>query len=186
MPVFGVVLFILQRFYLRTSRQLRLLGIEAKAPLFTTFNETVAGAVTIRAFGRQSTSLKSAYETIDTSQRPVYFLSCVQHCLNFVLDIVVTILVVSLVAIVTTWKKDFSPGSVGVSLVMIVGFNTVLSRLIVTWTALESSIGAVARVKQFVTSVESEGASGSGLELVASHGLVEFQGVSASYRYVTA
>ena len=50
-PPTVVILYVLQKFYLRTSRQLRFLDLEAKAPLYTQFTETLDGLHTIRAFG---------------------------------------------------------------------------------------------------------------------------------------
>lgn len=47
-------------------------------------------------------------------------------------------------------------GAVGVSLVTVMTFNTTLMSLIKYWTLLETSIGAVSRVKTFVESTESE------------------------------
>ncbi|KAK6427646.1 hypothetical protein LTR95_015955, partial [Oleoguttula sp. CCFEE 5521] len=183
-PVLAVALFFLQRFYLRTSRQLRLLGIEAKAPLYTAFNESTAGGATIRAFGWEEQYTRKLHDLVDTSQRPVYILACVQHWLNFALDIMVAALAVILVTIVVRWQENFSGGSVGVALVMIVGFNTVLSRLIITWTACESSIGAVARVRQFVTKTETEDVpvSKAAMQIGWPHkGLVEFEDMTAGY-----
>ncbi|KAK6438978.1 hypothetical protein LTR95_004823 [Oleoguttula sp. CCFEE 5521] len=183
-PVLAVALFFLQRFYLRTSRQLRLLGIEAKAPLYTAFNESTAGGATIRAFGWEQEYTRKLHDLVDTSQRPLYILACVQHWLNFALDIMVAALAVILVTIVVRWQENFSGGSVGVALVMIVGFNTVLSRLIITWTACESSIGAVARVRQFVTKTETEDLPAGKTPMQMgwpNKGLVEFESVTAGY-----
>jgi ATP-binding cassette subfamily C (CFTR/MRP) protein 1 len=42
-PFFAVILYFVQAFYLRTSRQIRLIDIEAKAPLFGNFLETIEG-----------------------------------------------------------------------------------------------------------------------------------------------
>ena len=42
---------VLQKYYLRTSRQMRLLDLEAKSPLYSHFIESLAGLVEIRAFG---------------------------------------------------------------------------------------------------------------------------------------
>lgn len=52
-PLLAVIFYLLQHFYLRTSRQLRLLEIEHKAPLDTQMTETLEGLPTIRAFGRE-------------------------------------------------------------------------------------------------------------------------------------
>lgn len=160
LPFLATILFFLQRFYLQTSRQVRLLGIEAKAPLYTHFSESVAGAATIRAFNWQRQYQERNYRHIDTSQRPSYTQSCIQSWLTFVLNLIVAILAVVLVVIVVTWHDRFSAGSVGVSLVMVIGFSEVLARVIQTWTKLESSVGAAARVRRFVMETETEVSSG--------------------------
>ncbi|KAK7997810.1 hypothetical protein PG989_005850 [Apiospora arundinis] len=182
-PFFLTVLYFLQSFYLQTSRQIRLLGIEAKAPLYTHFSESVAGSATIRAFGWETKYQERNYYHIDMSQRPDYVQSCIQACLSFVLDLVVAVLAVILVCIVVTWHNKFSAGSVGVSLTMIIGFNEVLARLIQNWTKLESSVGAVARVKRFMAETETEQTAGR-RPLPRDWpraGALSFSGVVASY-----
>ena len=183
-PFVGVLVYFLQSFYLKTSRQIRLLGIEARAPLYAHFTESQSGAATIRAFGWQSQYQEQNFKLVDVSQQPSYLQSCIQTWLGFVLDIMVTVLAIVLVGTVITWHDKFSAGSVGVSLVMVVGFNTTVSRLIQTWTKLESSIGAVARVKRFSIGTDSEEDLGKA-EAVPPEwphsGSLEFENVVASY-----
>ncbi|KAF5671237.1 ABC transporter [Fusarium heterosporum] len=155
-PVFVLALYFLQRFYLQTSRQVRLLDIEAKAPLYNHILETVAGASTIRAFGWQAEYAERNFQHTDTSQRVSYMQESVQNWLSFVLDIIVAILAVALVGMVVTWPQLFDAGSVGVSLIMLISFSNLLTRLLKAWTSMESSIGAVSRVKRFVADTESE------------------------------
>lgn len=50
-PFLGLASWIIQRVYLRTSRQIRLMDLEAKAPLYTHFLETLSDIVTIRSVG---------------------------------------------------------------------------------------------------------------------------------------
>ncbi|KAM0552701.1 hypothetical protein ACHAPJ_007798 [Fusarium lateritium] len=155
-PIFALVLYLLQRFYLQTSRQVRLLDIEAKAPLYNHILETVAGASTIRAFGWQAEYAERNFQYTDASQRVSYMQESVQNWLSFVLDIVVAILAIALVGMVLTWPQLFDAGSVGVSLIMLISFSNLLTRLLKAWTSMESSIGAVSRVKRFVADTESE------------------------------
>lgn len=209
MPVIFAFLYLLQRFYLQTSRQMRLLMIEAKAPLYTHFTEAESisrgaagsasrqsggdGATTIRAFGWQHFYQARASALVDQSQRPAYLQSCIQYWLAFVLNLAMAALAVILVSTVVTWrdKLNISTGSVGVSLVIIIGLSETLTRLINTWTKLESSVGAVARVKRFVTETGSEDTEGS-VQVSGNEddiptdwpqpGAIEFDGVVASYR----
>ncbi|KAF2480400.1 P-loop containing nucleoside triphosphate hydrolase protein [Neohortaea acidophila] len=186
LPLLAATLYAVQRFYLRTSRQIRLLGIEAKAALYTAFMDSEAGAVTIRAFGWQSHYQHHAYRLIDTSQRPVHLQNCIQDWLTFVLDVVMAAVTVLLIAIVVTWRAKFNAGSVGISLVMIIGFGSSLTRLITNWTAMESSIGAISCVKAFVDRTDADDSGASKKEALdpawPQAGAVQLSHVSASYR----
>lgn len=183
-PIVAVVIFFLQKFYLRTSRQVRLLDIEAKAPVYSHFLETVDGAVTIRALRWQIQFGDRCHSLLDNSQRPIYILYCIQQWLTFILDLIVAALAVVLVALAVVFKDRFTPGAVGVSLVTVMTFNTTLMSLIKYWTLLETSIGAVSRVKKFVESTECEKNIDSHKELPPdwpAKGVVTFSGVYASH-----
>lgn len=184
-PFMGTLLFFLQRFYLQTSRQLRHLSIEAKAPLYTSFTAVSEGLVTIRAFGWERQYQERCQRLIDASQRPEYMLSCIQYCLGFVLELLTAVLAVALVTITITLADQFSAGSVGVGLVMVIGLSEVLVRLIKSWTRLETSIGAAARVKRYIADTESEVAQTNAVD-ISSHwpeaGQLEIENLTASYR----
>lgn len=156
LPVIAGSVFFVQRFYLRTSRQVRLLDIEAKAPVYLHFLETANGAKTLRAFGWQLESQEKLHALLNRSQKPVYLLYCIQQWLALALDLIVAILAAILVTIMVVWKDSFDPGAVGISLVSVMTFNLNLAMLVKFWTALETSIGAIGRVKTFVEETPSE------------------------------
>lgn len=188
-PFVTLIVYIVQKFYLRTSRQVRLLDIEAKAPVYQLFLETSSGASTLRAYGWQSSFQKILESRLDRSQRPVYSLYCIQRLLAFILDLVITALVVILVSIVVTWKSSFTAGAVGVSLVTLMTFNRTMISLVKYWTNLETSIGAVARIKTFVENTPVEKNSSDCQMLVPPNwpttGIIEYKNVVASYKYVS-
>ena len=99
------------------------------------------------------------------------------------LDMIVTIIAAVLLTVVTVWKHKFTAGDVGVSLVSIMTFNSVLMRMIKTWTMMESSIGAVARVKRYVAETESEEKSDREMRVTKdwpSQGNVELKDLKAA------
>lgn len=155
-PVLVLILWTLQKFYLRTSRQLRLLDLEAKAPLYTNFLETLGGIVTIRAFGWESDMEKKSMRLLDRSQRPFYLLFCIQRWLALVLDMVVAGVAVLLVALVVKFRASSDVGLVGIALVNIMSFNQSLAWTIKLWTAIETSLGAIARIRAFMVDTPSE------------------------------
>ncbi|KAK6075818.1 ABC transporter [Seiridium cupressi] len=184
-PFVLALVVIIQRFYLRTSRQVRLLDIEAKAPVYLHFIETASGAATIRAFGWQHYFRRMLEVALDRSQRPVYLLFSVQRWLALVLDLVVSVLVIILVSIVVTWKSSFDSGAVGLSLVIVMMFNKTLMSVVQYWTSLETSVGAVARIKQYVELTESEDRSDRTPQPIPqnwpSSGAIRFSNLVASH-----
>ncbi|KAM7219313.1 P-loop containing nucleoside triphosphate hydrolase protein [Rhypophila decipiens] len=181
-PALAAALFLVQRYYLRTSRQVRLIDIEAKAPLYKHFIETAQGVASIRAFGWVSAFRDKNRDILNRSQRPFYILLCIQQWLSLVLDLIVGALAVIIVAIATTTSTGLSAGALGVALVLTLEFNSLLTQCIQAWTKLETSIGAVARVQRFVEITPTE--HNGGLPPPAewpSQGAIRFDNVSATY-----
>ncbi|KAK0627622.1 P-loop containing nucleoside triphosphate hydrolase protein [Immersiella caudata] len=155
-PLLFVALFFLQKVYLRTSRQMRFLDIEAKSPLYTHFTETLAGAMTIRAFGWEQAFLDENQRRLDVSQKPFYLMYCLQRWLTVVLDLLVAGMAIVLVsfAVLFTWTSSSS--AIGLAFLNIVGFSQSLMALVQFWTQLEMSLGAIARIRSFVADTPSE------------------------------
>ncbi|KAH8804690.1 ABC transporter-like protein [Xylogone sp. PMI_703] len=183
-PLCMVAVYFLQRFYLRTSRQMRHLDLEAKSPLYTHFTETLSGLATIRAFGWQESFRELNRKYLDTSQKPYYLLYCIQRWLNLVLDLFVAGIAVVLVSFAINLRSTTSSGALGLAMINLLGFNQSLSMLINSWTNLETSLGAINRLKDFVEATpdenrptEMQGAPDNW----PAYGEIEFRNISASY-----
>ena len=111
---------VLQKYYLRTSRQLRLLDLEAKSPLYSNFIESLSGLATIRAFGWTEHFKELNLKLLDVSQKPYYLLFCIQRWLGLLLDLMVAILGVILMVLVVKLRTDVSGGFVGLALLNVV------------------------------------------------------------------
>ncbi|KAF7515463.1 hypothetical protein G7054_g14560 [Neopestalotiopsis clavispora] len=153
-----IILFcwVLQKFYLKTSRQIRLLDLEAKSPLFTQFLDLLQGLSSVRAFAWEARFQERYLELLDASQRPYYLLFCVQRWLELVLDLMVAVLATILMVLVVRLRADFSPRFVALAVLNVTAFSQTLTNVIKEWTQLETSFGAVARVKKFCEDTESE------------------------------
>lgn len=148
-PLAVFALYWLQKFYLRTSRQLRLLDLETKTPLYQHFTETLEGVATIRAFGWQEPFDQTAFKRLNDSQRPYFQLYCVQRWLSLVLGLLVAGIAVILIALALCVPTKSSGGALGVALNSILAFNMALTILISSWTEAETSLGSVARTESF-------------------------------------
>jgi ABC-type multidrug transport system fused ATPase/permease subunit len=185
MPAVLVIIYFLQVYYLRTSRRLRLLDIETKAFLGTQFLELLSGIVTVRAFQWENYHLKSFLHTLKKAQRPFYLLYCVQRWLNMVLDLIVGGMAILLVTVAVKTKMTVDPAMTGLALTNLVGFSQMLKQLITNWTLLETSMGALARIRSFVAEVESENRPGedhSAPDHWPKFGGIEFREVVASHK----
>ncbi|KXX76197.1 Multidrug resistance-associated protein 1, partial [Madurella mycetomatis] len=183
-PFVLAILYLVQKFYLRTSRQMRFLDLEAKSPLYTHFTETLTGAVTVRAFGRETTALDEHRRRLDLSQKPYYLMFCIQRWLNIVLDLIVAGMAVVLVSLALLLPSSSSSGAIGLAMVNLIGFSSSLGMLVSHWTDLETSLGAISRIRCFVSDTPSEQDDGEKVAVPddwPSQGEVRLDGVVASY-----
>lgn len=184
LPIMTIILYTLQKFYLRTSRQIRLLDLEAKAPLYSHFLETLRGITTIKAFDWQQISSSENAALLDESQRPYYLMYCVQRWLNLVLDLLVAG-IATIIVVLATHVNDTSAGALGVSLLNILSFSQDLTYLVRTWTDMETSLGAIARVKTFETTTPNEHSLSDKIEPPAewpASGKIELKSLSSCYK----
>ncbi|KKK22299.1 hypothetical protein ARAM_005011 [Aspergillus rambellii] len=184
-PLVILVVYTVQKIYLRTSRQLRFLDLEAKAPLFSHFTDSLSGLVTLRAFGWQHRLQEKHYQLLDRSQRPFYLLYAVQRWLTLTLDLVVAGIAVLLIILVVTLRGKISAGYVGVALLNVIMFSQSIKLLVTFWTNLETHIGSIQRVKSFTETVSSEDLPGENDQVPPdwpAKGHIEFKSVSAEYK----
>ncbi|CAK7233120.1 hypothetical protein SBRCBS47491_008499 [Sporothrix bragantina] len=196
-PVMLALLFVLQHFYLRTSKQLRLHELEAKAALITKISETSTsdGLSTIRAHGPVwvDKTFTQFDDRLDRSQEPLYLLFAVQRWLQLVLNLSVAGLVVVVLGTSVALKQGnlkakLSPGAVGVAFLNAVTFGETITQFITAWTGLETSLGAIARITLFQRQTPlEEDMPGNGVRQIApapegpTAGTIRFENVWATY-----
>jgi ABC-type multidrug transport system fused ATPase/permease subunit len=107
----------------------------------------------------------------------------VQEWLNLVLDMVVMLLAAVLTILAV--RLHSNSGFTGASLVTLMSFGENLSGIVIYYTRLETSIGAISRLKTFNATVKPESKEGEDMvppENWPQHGSVELNNVSASYQ----
>ncbi|KAI1382387.1 ABC transporter [Hypoxylon crocopeplum] len=184
LPVCLAVVYVVQKVYLRTSRQLRLLELESRSVVLIDFLETTDGLSTIRAFRGESKAETRHLRRLDESQKPFYLLLCLQCWLRIVLDLLVAGVAVGVIALAVVLRNTTSGGQVGVALNIVLVANTTLLTLIESWTNLEISLGAIARIKSLEDEVVSEDRPSETSvppETWPSSGEITLQSLTASY-----
>ncbi|SCV45071.1 fumonisin cluster-ABC transporter [Fusarium fujikuroi] len=183
-PICFCFLFFVTKFYLRTSRQLRLLDLEAKSPLYKQFLESDNGIATIRAADWTKEYLVQNELLLNVSQRPAYLLAMVQRWLLFILNTFVLLLALLTVVLVTQLKVH-GTGFAGAGLISLMQIGQFLTNCVKSYANLEVSMGAVSRLKALSESPHRECAEGQ--EVVPPlgwprRGSIEVNEISASYK----
>lgn len=158
--------------------------LETKAPIYSHFIESLNGLITIRAFSWQEAYKNKMLTLLDISQKPYYLLFCIQRWLVLVLDLIVAGMVTLLVTIAVILRSKTNAGFLGVSLVLMMNIAQSLAELIDRWTSLETSLGAVARIKNFSDETPSELLLEENVipeQEWPAEGSLSFEGVSACY-----
>ena len=119
-PLMLLAFWLIQRFYLRTSRQMRFLDLETKSPLYTHFIESLTGLATIRAFAWEDEFRQQNRVFLQASQRPFFLLMTIQRWLTMVLDFVVSILAVIVAIVAVEMRGKINSGFLGLALVNVV------------------------------------------------------------------
>lgn len=154
------------------------------------FIDAMQGIATFRAFGWVPSGIARSDQLLDDSQRPMWVLQLMQRWLQFVLQVVVAVLAVVVVALATQMRHrpdevdTANTGYTGASLVTLMTFGAALANFVRTFTTVETSIGAVSRLKSFGENVRSENLPGENVVPPAEwpmRGNIEITGVSASY-----
>ncbi|KAI0201172.1 P-loop containing nucleoside triphosphate hydrolase protein [Astrocystis sublimbata] len=116
--------------------------------------------------------------------KPFYLLLCIQRWLVLVLDLVVAGLAVLLMGLAVALRSTINPGLLGIALVQLTSLSLALTALVQFWTLLETSLGAIARIKDFSESTPSEAITEESTEPPPNwpnHGALTFESVSARY-----
>ncbi|KAJ6789065.1 hypothetical protein PWT90_00367 [Aphanocladium album] len=182
-PLIVIVFYFIQKFYLRTSRQMRALDLEAKSPLYTHFEETAAGLLCIRGFGWGAENLKDGFDLLDDSQKAFYYMYTIQQWLGLVIGLLIAALGSVLVAFALFLGDTTSDTAVGLAFLNLLIFGQTLELLIGAWTNLETSVGALSRLQEFIDKTPQEVTSvpASVPHNWPSMGNIELQDVSARY-----
>lgn len=163
MPVLLVFLFIVQHFYLKTSRQLRDLELDNSRLLVRQVTETSTGIEHVRSYNWEDAFELEFHEILEQTQKPIYFLGAAQQWLISVLDLFTAGAGTVMVAIALNVPSSASPNSMGLAFVSLITFSQTVSLFIQYFVSMKVIFGAVARIRAFAeqTPVEMDNNDGS-------------------------
>lgn len=192
-PLVAALLGYVAGAYLRASRQLRLLELENKSPLYAQFQDVVRGSASVRAFGWAEAYEARGNARLDDAQLPVYLLEVCSTWLALVLKLVAGGLGVGVTVLATQLSSSSSgagegggrAGLVGAGFVSLMLLGESLNAVVQCFVMLETSLGAVKRLRDFGRDAGSEDRPGEDVrpgESWPERGAIVIEGVDASYQ----
>ncbi|NXK54352.1 MRP7 protein, partial [Chauna torquata] len=193
LPWIGLVLlplaalyFSIQRYYRRTSRELKRLYSLTLSPIYTHFSETLSGLSSIRAMrAAQRFELENQLR-LEQNQRCLFASNTAMQWLDIRLQMIGVAVVTAIagIAIIQHQKQLGNPGLVGLALSYALSVTNLLSGLISSFTMTETMMVSVERTEEYTTDIPVE-PQDKLVQVAAdwpSRGLVEFQQVVLAYR----
>lgn len=179
-----VFVFFLQKWYLRTSRQIRHLDIQSSAPMNTHMIEMIDGAATVQAYGWQSKYQAHGMDLLNTTMKPNYMLRVIQMWLDMVLNLFVSGIVITLIVLCISLPSSTSAGGIAVAMTNVMGLGGSLTWFVTTYTQMETALGSIDRLRTFEANTPKEAAPAHPQDLPMvwpRQGAIKFSSVTASY-----
>lgn len=180
-----ILYFLIGRFYISSSRDLKRLESIQRSPLYQQFGETMSGTTTIRAYGDERRFIRENLNKINTHSRPFIYLWAANRWLAFRVDVVGALVSFFAGAFVVTSVGRIDAGAAGLAMTYAVTFTENVLWFVRLYSSNEQNMNSVERIKEYLD-VDQEAA------LVVdenrpdfnwpSKGSVEFIGYTTRYR----
>ena len=112
-------------YFRRCTRQLKRLELVTKSPIFSKFEETINGLVTIRSLGIQGHFIKHMNEMLNTSGKLKYMNDAINRWLAIRIDLLAATLVGICAAIGVFFVDSLDPGIMSMTIVLTCELNGV-------------------------------------------------------------
>ncbi|XP_071095599.1 multidrug resistance-associated protein 1-like [Haliotis cracherodii] len=144
----AILYYLVQRFYIATSRQLKRLESTTRSPIYSHFGETVTGASSIRAYSVTDRFIQESTQRVDKNL-VFYFASLASNrWLGFRLEFLGNTIVL-FAALFSVISKDLPSGIVGLSVSYALQITQALNWMVRMTSDLETNIVSVERMKEY-------------------------------------
>ena len=111
-----MVYFFIQRYYIKSSRQLKRLESISKSPIFSHFAESVVGMSTIRAFSQSNRFVRENMEKVETNVQCNYYNFCSNRWLGVRIETLGNVIIFFAALFAILSRDTLSTGKAGLSI----------------------------------------------------------------------
>ncbi|BFI05489.1 protein MpABCC2 [Marchantia polymorpha subsp. ruderalis] len=145
-----------QVYYIASARELSRLSAINEAPVFLHLNETISGAVSIRAFQVQSRFKRTNSKLVCNYQLAYFHNLTATSWLGFRLQFIgALVLCCTALAIIFLPKESVSPGMAAIAISYGLSFSNILQGVVSAYSSVENNMVALERISQY-SKIKSE------------------------------
>lgn len=185
----GFGYYALQRFFNRTSLELKRLDSISRSPIYAHFSETLGGLSTIRAYAREADFTMDNLNMVDTNVRAYFCYIAANRWFSLYLEIMGSMLVFATAILAVAGRGNVWAGDVGVALVYALQVTGILGFTVRSITELAGQMNSVERLAYYASELPQEAPHEAGTEgKVAApegwpaRGAVEINNLKLRYR----
>lgn len=180
----SILYYIAAVYYRRTSVETKRLDSLMRSALYASYNESLTGISTVRAYRVQDRFVKSADDGLDLENRAYYMTVAIQRWLGVRLDFFGNILILGIGLFAAGFRNTVDPSKTGVVLSYSLAITQTLSQMVSTYAQNEQNMNAVERILVY-TELPPEGETQTPNDPPPTwpeKGAVSFKNVELSYR----
>ena len=145
---FSVIFYLIQKFYVTTSRQLKRLESNTRSPIYSHFGETLTGSSTIRAFNMEDSFIADSETKIDLNQKCYFPSIMANRWLALATDMIGNVIIFAIVVFAIT-SDNVDKEDVGIVITYALTITQNLNYLVRYTSEVETNIVAVERLKEY-------------------------------------
>lgn len=180
----SILYFLIGKFYINSSRDLKRLESVQRSPLYQQFGETLSGMTTIRAYGHEHRFMRENMSRVNTHNRPFIFLWAANRWLAFRVDVVGAMVSFFAGVFVVLNVGQIDAGAAGLAMTYAVTFTENVLWFVRLYASNEQNMNSIERIKEYLD-VEQEAPPITENRPPGnwpSRGAVEFVNYSTRYR----
>ena len=173
------------RYYLNCSREISRLESISRSPLLNSVNETVFGALTIRAFKLSNYFIDDFRRKADNFLKTRLFLVGIMNWYTLMLDFLSYMFIVFLILFSIFFRHDFEPATIGILLNYCVQIQDELVRYLTCRSNLENDMVGLERAIAYTKIIQERPdrmPKDEEIGIWPSEGSIRFENYSVQYR----
>ncbi|KAK9459530.1 P-loop containing nucleoside triphosphate hydrolase protein [Lipomyces oligophaga] len=148
--VICVIFFLVNMFYLQSSRELKRMQSVTRSPIYQHFGETLVGVSTIRAYGYEQRFSDESMRKVDTNSRPYWLMWALNRWMCWRTDVTGGLVSFCAGVFIMISRDSIDSGLAGLILTYAITFTENMFWVVLLYASNEMNMNSVERIDEFL------------------------------------